>query len=446
MDIRQELPAALQSLFGPDTDQLARDLRFIRQPRKLTGSAFAQALVLTWLGNAQARLSTFVGELAAARVNLSCQALAKRFDEDAVNFLRALLARALGYLFQGQAVPGPVLERFVAVELCDTTTISLPACLAEHWRGCGGRLAGNGAAALKISVGWDLRSGALTHVSLHHGRTHDRACLPPPEQLRPGTLRLADLGYFALSRLAELSAVGVFWLSRLQANTRLQYRGRWWTQADLLAAHGPRSVDGRRELAVKLGRRAAVSARLLIERVPAEVAAQRRADLVETARVKQQPVSAERLATADWTLLVTNVPRAQLSVPEALAVYRCRWQIELLFKQWKSDGGLATSRSANPQRILCEVYAKLLAQLLNHWLLLLADWRTPDASWRKASARIRADASLLSLALRRPELFEEVLTQICLRLAADCRIYRRTDRPATHQRVAAAAREGGETG
>ena len=155
----------------------------------------------------------------------------------------------------------------------------------------------------------------------------------------------------------------------------------------MLAAHGPRSVDGRRELAVKLGRRAAVSAHLLIERVPAEVAAQRRADLVETARVKQQPVSAERLATADWTLLVTNVPRAQLSVPEALAVYRCRWQIELLFKQWKSDGGLATSRSANPQRILCEVYAKLLAQLLNHWLLLLADWRTPDASWRKASAR-----------------------------------------------------------
>jgi Transposase DDE domain len=446
LDIRQALPAALQDLFGPDTDQLARDVRFIRQPRKLTGSSFAQALVLTWLGDAEARLGTFVAELASADVSLSCQALDKRFNEDAVNFLRALLGRALRYTFRGQRPRLAVLDRFVAVQLDDTTTISLPACLADHWQGCGGRLPGNGAAALKIAVSWDLLSGALTHVSIHDARTHDRACQPPPGECVPGTLRLADLGYFALGQLAAWAQRGVYWLSRLMAGTCVQYAGRWWAQDELLAAHGPRRPGGRRELAVRIGRHAAVSARLLLERVPAEVADQRRADLVETARVKGQTVSAERLALADWTLLVTNVEPERLTVAEALAVYRCRWQIELLFKQWKSDGGLASSRSAKPQRILCEVYAKLIAQLLNHWLLLLDDWRTPAASWRKAAARIRSQAPLLSLALRRPELFPLVLQQLSLRLAADGRIYRRTGRPSTFQRIEAAARVGRETG
>ncbi len=48
--------------------------------------------------------------------------------------------------------------------------------------------------------------------------------------------------------------------------------------------------------------------------------------------------SAEALYLAGWTLLVTNVPRQRLCLPEALVLLRLRWQIERLSRLWKEDG------------------------------------------------------------------------------------------------------------
>ena len=54
-------------------------------------------------------------------------------------------------------------------------------------------------------------------------------------------------------------------------------------------------------------------------------------------------------ATATWTIVVTNVPRELLNVEEAMLLARLRWQIELLFKLWKSHGGIDEwSRQVDP--------------------------------------------------------------------------------------------------
>ncbi len=50
---------------------------------------------------------------------------------------------------------------------------------------------------------------------------------------------------------------------------------------------------------------------------------------------------------------------------------RERWQIELLFKLWKPYGCLDEWRTSHPWRILCEVDAKLMGLLLQHWRFLL---------------------------------------------------------------------------
>ena len=66
-------------------------------------------------------------------------------------------------------------------------------------------------------------------------------------------------------------------------------------------------------------------------------------------------MSAARLALADWTILVTNVPLALLTLAEALVLLRARWQIERLFALWKQHGHLDQTRSGKPWRVLCEV-------------------------------------------------------------------------------------------
>ena len=95
---------------------------------------------------------------------------------------------------------------------------------------------------------------------------------------------------------------------------------------------------------------------------------------------------------------MTNVPAELLSVEEALVLARARWHIELLFKLWKQHGQIDEWRSQKPWAILCEVYAKLIAMIFQHWLLLLGCWHLPDRSLVKASQAVRTLVPLLTVA------------------------------------------------
>jgi hypothetical protein len=72
----------------------------------------------------------------------------------------------------------------------------------------------------------------------------------------------------------------------------------------------------------------------------------------EPMQKKGRHPSKRHLAVADWTILVTNMPSNMLTADEALTVMRTRWQIELIFKLWKSVNSLDKSRSKKKWRIL----------------------------------------------------------------------------------------------
>ncbi|MBA3948074.1 MAG: transposase [Herpetosiphonaceae bacterium] len=91
--------------------------------------------------------------------------------------------------------------------------------------------------------------------------------------------------------------------------------------------------------------------------MPQEVADQRRRKLRDEARDKGCQVSARRLALAAWAIFITNAPAELVSLEAGMVLGRVRWQIELLFKLWKSHGHIDESRSTKPWRILCDVYA-----------------------------------------------------------------------------------------
>src|SRR6202035_1960329 len=88
--------------------------------------------------------------------------------------------------------------------------------------------------------------------------------------------------------------------------------------------------------------------RLLAARVPPEVAEQRRQRIRQEAKERRRPVSQQKLDLCDWNILVTNAPKEMLCVKEACAVRRVRWQIELVFKVFKSEGKIDETRSKDP--------------------------------------------------------------------------------------------------
>ena len=116
-----------------------------------------------------------------------------------------------------------------------------------------------------------------------------------------------------------------------------------------------------------------------------------------------------------------------------LVLARARWQIELLFKLWKQYGQIDQWRSQNPWRILCEVYAKLVAVIIQHWVLLVSGWSYLDHSLMKGSQTVRNYATMMATAVAGVIQLEVVLEQIARCIASGCRINRRKGRPSTYQ-------------
>lgn len=419
-DVSQEL----QTLFTTTADGLARRSGFVQRTSKLTGAAFVQALVCGWLAHPHASVEALAQTAAAVGVPISAQGLDQRFTESAAVFLEDVLAAAIRTVITADPVAIPLLARFSAVVLLDSSTITLPADVAPWWPGCS-----PGSAALKLPVRYDLCSGTLKGPLVDDGRTSDRSTRMQTAPVPPGALRMSDLGFFDLAVCASLSAGAAFWLTRLAPGTALfTADGSRWDVLDLLQDQGAAPLD----LAVTLGATHRLPGRLLAQRVPDEVAHQRRRRVRAEANRGRTPSTAQ-LAWCDWTILVTNVPSALLSLPEALILLRARWQIELLFKLWKSQGPSDESRRRNPWRILTEVFAKLLAMLVQHWLFLVSCWSFPERSLVKAAQTVQRHAVHLASVLSCPLLLERAITVIQRCIGAGCRLNRRKKDPNAYQ-------------
>lgn len=330
-------------------------------------------------------------------------------------------------LISAESVWLPLLQKVSGVYLLDSTVITLPAALTERWRGCGGS---GPQAALKIQTVWDLAHGTLARLDLGQGRTHDSASAAQWSVWPPGSVRVTDLGYMNRSVFARLRAAGVMVVSRLKVGTHLtDGRGR---PLDLLATLR-QHPDLVQELTVGLD---GTPWRVVALPTPPAVAATRRQKLQEAAARRGQRVSQAQWEWAEWTVLVTNALATQLSAAEVLTLYRARWQIELLFKLWKEHGRGDEVRSQHPWRVGCEVLAKLLALVLEHWLLVAMAWSYPNRSIRKVVQGIQSYAVALALALTDHGRLQQVIRALAATVQTGSQINPRKKRPATYQLLA----------
>jgi hypothetical protein len=223
-------------------------------------------------------------------VGISAQGLDERLNEAAVVFLRAMVEATLGEVLSSQPVAIEVFQRFNGVYVIDSTIIQLPAALAQEWPGCG-----TGQASLKLPVEMNLSTGAL-RVYLEAGLVHDQKTAIQQHRLPAGALRLADLGFFDLDVLQSLAAQGVYWLIRYKIGAALLHPdGERLDLAAVLAGASESLLDW----PIQLGLSHHLPARLVAERVPPDIAQERRRKARQEARRRGQTVSATKLTLSD---------------------------------------------------------------------------------------------------------------------------------------------------
>lgn len=425
MSILAKAGLALQQLLGPLAEAAATATGVIRRQRVFTPLSLARTFVLGFLRHPAATDEQLAQLAACCGAPVTPQAIDQRHTPLLVRFLEDLFRRATRLaLGVGQAL-APVLERFTSVTLLDATTVVLPDGQRARFAGCGNTY-GAARAALKLQTELDLRSGALTAVEITPGRQEDHTCARQHAPRAPGSLRITDLGYFCVAVFAALVQQGAHFLSRLKTSTcvydpdgtRLDLR-RW------LEGQPPGLTDRPILLAAER-----LPCRLLAWRVPEEQANRRRQKLRKANRRRRRGTPEEALAWCAWTVLITSAPPELLAGPEAIILYRARWQVELLFKRWKSQGLVAQLRGATEARQLVRVWGRLLAVLAQHWLVVAGGWGDPHRSLSKACEAVRAFVGQLAASLDNEPELQRTLAALSQALAKTCRQNKRT-KPST---------------
>ncbi len=441
-DLTKTYHDQIKKFFEQTAQEKARETKFVRRNSPLDGRLFLISLVLTVFQHGVIVLDQLakVAHKINSKVSLSGQAFKERFNAFAVEFLKAMLTDALKITMPAPDRVAPLLEVFAAVYLLDSSSVTLPDTLEKDFRGCGGVGA---KAAAKVYLLFNWLNGVYETLRIENGRQPDQKM--GQEFLagrRPGALWIFDLGFFNAAFLAAIAKASSFFLSRLAASQQV-----FWTpnaqaelerlDLDLLLRYSARELF---EIAVVFGAKQEVTARLIIAPVPKKVANARRRRARQAARKQGRTPAQTTLNRCDWTLLLTNASKEQLPTSTALEVYCVRWQVELVFKLFKSDAKLETTNATEKNRVKCEFYAKLIAILLfNRISHLVEELASEPISPVKLWRRMRDDGQAWLCALGQGT--SAAVSELLKFLTRYAKTSSRKKYPSTIQRLERAGRE-----
>jgi hypothetical protein len=371
----EKVAQEMQDFFAPlEVETIARQTGFVKRQPGLTGLIFLQAMIFASIEHQQVSLKQLAQSCHDLGLKITAQGFDQRLGPESVAFMQAMFSQAMTRFRNELPLPLAILHQFSHIYLLDSTIIPLPDSLVDQYPGSGGNAS---AASLKIQLLFDFLYGNLEQIEFRAGREPDQGYDDYLSMIQPGALILLDLGYFKLDNLKKLAAKGYFLSRYLPRTGLLTPQGAELDLLSLLQANPDQIIDQQ----VLLGKQAKhqLPVRLIAIPLAPEAADRRRYQAKQAAKRQGKTLSKERLALLGWLILVTNVPQSMLSVKQVALLYRVRWQIELVFKLWKSFCGLRHLASWRPDRILTELYARLIGVILTHFLL--APIRMPYGPW-----------------------------------------------------------------
>lgn len=291
-------------------------------------------------------------------IDIKKQSIHEKFTDKAVDFLKALLSVQLSKKFTS---PSKFLDMFPSVIIHDSTRFGLPESFMEHYAGYGGRGAPAGG---KIQFAYDLKSHQVCHATLGSSCSNDLTDCKGNEWITEGSLVLRDLGYYSHEGFKEIMNKRAFFISKAKPKTALfDIHGK---RIDLpkiirtMKKHGLKAVE--KDLTV--GLEGSFRARVIIAVVPDEVKNKRLKAVAYKASNRNYTVQKEYKTWAGINVFVTNVKDEWLSFEKVMDIYRLRWQVELVFKTWKSYYKIDRYKTMRKERMECYLLATLLLVLL----------------------------------------------------------------------------------
>jgi hypothetical protein len=331
-------------------NEIGREVRFCKRERLLTPYRLAMSLLVSFssmkvqsLADIQRSFNALFGSTVAYKPFHN--QLAKRQFADFMRTLVSTLLEGLVVRVLSFGPQGPFSE-FSRIVIQDGSSFAIKDVLKTVFPG---RFTKVRPAAVELHVTLDLLKEAVSRVTLTPDTFGERAYLPRGADLK-GVLLLADRGYFSTPYLAEVISSGASFVIRALSDLNPHI------VAACTASGKPlRGMKDRRLKEVK--------------RLPKRETA----DLDVSWSIKGGTVQCRLLVTwnpktREYQYLVTNLPRVRYAAEKVGLAYRLRWQIELLFKEWKSYANLHAFDTANAGIAEGTIWAAIAAATLKRYL------------------------------------------------------------------------------
>ena len=215
----------------------------------------------------------------------------------------------------------------------------------------------------RLHVGYDLARGQVDHIELTDGRGGEKL---QRLKYQPGEIVLGDRAYAKPRDLRPVIKDGAHFIVRTGWNSLRLLRPDG-SAFDLFAALAAQT-EQEGEVSVRVDEGAdfgePLILRLVIRRKSPEQAQAERERLLKAAKKRGKKPDPRSLEAAGYILLLTALPPATFPAADVLALYRFRWQIELVFKQMKSLAGLDELAAKKPELARTWIYARLIVFLI----------------------------------------------------------------------------------
>jgi hypothetical protein len=248
---------------------------------------------------------------------------------------------------------GQAFSEFNRLVIQDGSSFALHQALADVFPG---RFNAVSPAAVDLHCTLDLFQDAPITIALSPDTDSEHEYHPEPESLR-GDLFLADRGYLDVTYLQEIDRHGGFFIVRGKSNLNPRV-------IDAYREDGQRIKSCQdRELKAIIGKcpkrqRAELEVEWLLEGEPFRL----------RLRVRWNP------ETKSFDYLLTNLPKEKYTINMICLGYKLRWQVELLFKEWKSYTNLHKFDTEKETIAEALIWASLAASAIKRFLAHAAEY------------------------------------------------------------------------
>jgi len=364
-------------------EEHAEELGVVERDSKLQIPALVWAFVFGFAAGESRTLAAFRRSYnSTADKTLTAGGFYQRLTPLLAEFLCDLVERRLDEV----AVPHTItdeFDRFRDIVVADGTILRLHEFLADEFQPRKGEQGG-----ARLHLLHNVTDQTIDQFSVTDEKAHDSTEFDTGPWLE-GRLALLDLAYFKYRRFALIDENGGYFVSRLKgcANPVITEELREWRGRAI-------PLEGK-----KIQNVADDLHRQYID-VEVEVSFQRReyagTQSWDTKRFRVVGVRDED--ADDYHLYITNLPRSEFLPCDLATIYRCRWEVELLFRELKTRYELDEFDTTKRHIVEILVYAALLTLIASRTLLdLVTEHAEDDAVFppERWAATFRSHAQLI---------------------------------------------------